>query len=72
MLTPDSKVLNVEHELVHLMDVPPRQPMPVIDEAARLDPGREIELGYDEEAAKAEAKRCLNCGLICYYRSQYS
>ena len=72
MLTPHSTVLNVEHELVHLMDAPPRQPMPQADEMARMNPEQEIELGYSEAEAKAEAKRCLNCGLICYYRTQYS
>lgn len=31
-------------------------------------PGRhpEIELGFDEEAARTEAYRCLKCGIICY------
>jgi hypothetical protein len=26
----------------------------------------ELEKGFDTQAAMAEAKRCLNCGLICY------
>jgi hypothetical protein len=25
-----------------------------------------------EDAAREEAKRCLNCGLICYYRTKYN
>jgi len=29
---------------------------------------REIEIGFDEETARAEAARCLRCGLICYER----
>ena len=72
MLTPQTEVLTVKHELVHLLDAPPRQLMPQIDEMARLEPDREIELGYGEKEAKAEAKRCLNCGLICYYRTKYN
>jgi NADPH-dependent glutamate synthase beta subunit-like oxidoreductase/Na+-translocating ferredoxin:NAD+ oxidoreductase RNF subunit RnfB len=32
-----------------------------------LDPaGVELELGLDESAARHEAQRCLQCGLICY------
>jgi NADPH-dependent glutamate synthase beta subunit-like oxidoreductase len=41
------------------------------DEDELVDPTCEIELGMDEQAVKEEAKRCLNCGLICYYRSKY-
>jgi NADPH-dependent glutamate synthase beta subunit-like oxidoreductase len=26
----------------------------------------EVELGLTEEQAKAEAERCLRCGLLCY------
>ena len=33
-----------------------------------LNPAVEIELGFDEQALKAEASRCLNCGLLCYKR----
>jgi formate dehydrogenase beta subunit len=72
MLGPDTKVLDVNSELVHLIDVPARQPMPMADEAAQYDPDQEVELGYGDEEVKAEAGRCLNCGLICYYRSQYN
>jgi NADPH-dependent glutamate synthase beta subunit-like oxidoreductase len=45
--------------------------MPEIDYEQRLDPSAEIALGLDEKAAKKEAARCLNCGLVCYYRTQY-
>jgi hypothetical protein len=27
----------------------------------------EIEKGFDAQAAREEASRCLNCGLICYH-----
>ena len=33
-----------------------------------IDPCAEIALGYLEEQALKEAKRCLQCGLICYRR----
>ena len=65
-----SKVLTVT-SLENLPPVEPRQPMPLADEQARLDPAQEAELGFDQQAVQAEAKRCLNCGLLCYYRSSY-
>jgi hypothetical protein len=30
--------------------------------------GQELEKGFSPEQAKAEADRCLRCGLICYAR----
>ena len=39
------------------------------DERAK-DPDAEIELGYSENQAVDEAKRCLRCGLICYRRME--
>lgn len=39
-----------------------RQPMPMLDVSKRGG-FAEVELGYDEKAAIAEAKRCLNCGV---------
>jgi NADPH-dependent glutamate synthase beta subunit-like oxidoreductase len=36
------------------------------------DPSLEIALGYSEEEAVEEAKRCLQCGLICYRRVEGS
>jgi formate dehydrogenase (NADP+) beta subunit len=29
---------------------------------------QEVELGLPEEMARAEAERCLRCGLLCYRR----
>jgi hypothetical protein len=28
-----------------------------------------LEVGFDEDAARREADRCLQCGLICYLHS---
>jgi heterodisulfide reductase subunit A-like polyferredoxin len=41
----------------------PRRPMPQAPVGERLRDMREIDLGYSEEEAIAEAQRCLNCGL---------
>ncbi len=38
----------------------PRSPMPMLPVAAR-GPAIEVELGYEEEAARKEAARCLQC-----------
>jgi len=40
-----------------------RMPMPQAPVEARTSDLREIDLGYSEEEAIAEAQRCLNCGL---------
>jgi len=46
-----------------------RVPMPELGQEARIvDPNAEIVLGYSEDQAVEEAKRCLQCGLICYRR----
>lgn len=70
MITPQMDILTVD-QIENLLQTPPRQQMPVATAEERLDPDFEIELGFDEELAKKEARRCLNCGLICYYRSSY-
>lgn len=61
----------VDH-LENLASVEPRHTMPETTPEERLDPAAEISLGFDEQTAKAEAARCLNCGLICYNRTQYN
>jgi NADPH-dependent glutamate synthase beta subunit-like oxidoreductase len=38
-------------------------------EEQRTDPAAEIALGYTEEQALRESKRCLQCGLICYRKT---
>ncbi len=40
----------------------PRQAMPLLESGERRS-FAEVELGFDEEAAIGEAKRCLNCGV---------
>lgn len=55
--------------LEDLLETPPRQRMPQATPEQQLDPAVEIELGFDEQALKAEASRCLNCGLLCYKRN---
>jgi len=71
MLSLESKVLDV-NALKNLMEVPPAHTFPRFDLPAELPiaTGELVEL--DEEAARQEARRCLNCGLICYYRSKYN
>jgi heterodisulfide reductase subunit A len=41
----------------------PRQEMPKLEAEARLRGWDEVEQGFTEEQAVAEAKRCLNCGV---------
>lgn len=44
----------------------PRSPMPMLDVADRMSNFKEVSLGFDAEAAMAEASRCLNCaGHLC-------
>jgi len=58
-----------------VMDVPtenaiptPRQKMPALEPAIRMDNFNEVQLGYDEALSKTEAERCLECGVCseCY------
>jgi NADPH-dependent glutamate synthase beta subunit-like oxidoreductase/Na+-translocating ferredoxin:NAD+ oxidoreductase RNF subunit RnfB len=58
--------------LENLHDVGPRTEMPMAPPEALADPKREQAVGYTEKEARAEAARCLNCGLICYQRTQYN
>ena len=53
----DARVLRGEIELTG------RVPVPEIDEAERLAGFAEIERGYTAEQARAEAERCLACGV---------
>ncbi|WP_005035184.1 NAD(P)-binding protein [Holophaga foetida] len=43
-----------------------RHPMPALPVYARLRSFAEVELGFDEESAVAEARRCMKCG--CHER----
>lgn len=50
-----------------------RSRMPESEMEKRVnDPDLEISVGYSEEEAVKEAKRCLKCGLICYRREDVS
>lgn len=66
VITPKSFLQNVDHveDVAGLQ----RQIMPLCSgrELARCG---EIERGFSEDAARTEASRCLQCGLICYVRT---
>jgi len=67
MIRKYTDVLNV-HE-IEPVTTTPRVPMPELGQEERIaDPNAEIALGYSEDQAVEEAKRCLQCGLICYRR----
>ena len=47
----------------------PRQKMSELNHEEQIaDPCAEIALGFSEQQAITEARRCLQCGLICYRR----
>ncbi|UCH06918.1 MAG: electron transporter RnfB, partial [Deltaproteobacteria bacterium] len=47
-----------------------RQQMPELTVEQRRESFDEVELGFSEEQAKAEAERCLRCGLWCYRKGE--
>jgi formate dehydrogenase beta subunit len=47
-----------------------RQQMPEMTVEQRKGSFDEVELGFSEEQAKAEAERCLRCGLWCYRKGE--
>ena len=50
-----------------------RQPMPLLSASERVSNFKEVTMGYSEEAAIAEAERCLNCaGHLCKDVCPYS
>ena len=63
VVTPETPVQNVDC----VVDVPinKRRIMPLAP-ADQVNQGKELEKGFDAATAKAEAERCLQCGLICY------
>lgn len=63
VITPQSILQNVDH--VENVAACQRQIMPFCNER-ELSVCGEIEKGFNIEMAKAEASRCLQCGLICY------
>jgi NADPH-dependent glutamate synthase beta subunit-like oxidoreductase len=66
VVAPETPIQNVDH--VEDVSTAARSVMPV-RAAADLSEGRELEVGFDEDAARREADRCLQCGLICYLHS---
>ena len=66
VLKPCSAIQNV-HQL-ELVQSDARQIMPLCN-ARDVTACQELETGFTEEMAQAEASRCLQCGLICYEQS---
>lgn len=66
LITADSELLDVEELRGVAESVRVRMPELSVDER-RLS-FQEVELGLSEEMARAEADRCLRCGLLCYRR----
>lgn len=69
VISDDCRVQNVDH--VTRVKVVPRQIMP-ISRPQELAAGMEIEKGFSPQMARAEAARCLRCGLVCYEHSEES
>lgn len=68
MIRKYTRVLNIQ-EIEPIPKVP-RVEMPERSLEERIgEPAAEIALGYSAEQALTEAKRCLQCGLICYRRN---
>jgi NADPH-dependent glutamate synthase beta subunit-like oxidoreductase/NAD-dependent dihydropyrimidine dehydrogenase PreA subunit len=66
VITPQSILQNVNH--VESVAACQRQIMPLCSSREVAACG-EIERGFNSEKARAEASRCLQCGLICYEHS---
>ena len=67
VLKPESFIQNVHQ--VRQVAAQTRQIMPLCN--VKNPAGRnEIELGFTQDQAQAEAERCLQCGLICYEQKQ--
>jgi hypothetical protein len=63
-LTRQTRIQNVNH--LEKVTPVPRQIMPMNDIHDIPEQAAEIEKGFTESMALAEANRCLRCGLICY------
>jgi len=78
IVEPPDNMIRKKSEVLNLREVEPvqvinRVKMPQLPEATRLNnPLMEIATGYSEAQAVEEAKRCLQCGLICYRREKGS
>jgi NADPH-dependent glutamate synthase beta subunit-like oxidoreductase len=67
VITPQSLIQDVDH-VENVADCQ-REIMPICS-GRQLAVCGEIERGFSQEAAQAEASRCLQCGLICYEHSE--
>ena len=67
VVTRELDIQNVDH--VEFVRQSVRHMMTVAG-PAELSAGKELEKGYTAEDARAEANRCLQCGLICYKRTE--
>ncbi|WP_373501710.1 RnfABCDGE type electron transport complex subunit B [Desulfococcus sp.] len=67
VLGPASMIQNVDH--VESVSIAGRQIMPIAGPRELAEKGV-LELGFTESMAVKEADRCLQCGLICYEKSQ--
>ncbi len=72
-VTPLSKATEVEVDIPSDIVKANRQPMPNLPAAERVSNFKEVVMGFSEEAAIAEAERCLNCaGHLCKDVCPYS
>ncbi|MBN1313820.1 MAG: FAD-dependent oxidoreductase [Anaerolineales bacterium] len=78
---PELPVVQIsDAEIAHRLEIgdikkQPRVPLAELPLESRLGNFAEVELGYDDESAQAEAARCLSCGLCseclsCVYECQ--
>jgi NADPH-dependent glutamate synthase beta subunit-like oxidoreductase len=63
VITPHSLIQDVDH--VEAVEASQRTIMPICS-GRQLAACGELERGFSAEMARAEASRCLQCGLICY------
>ncbi len=71
--SPMSKATEVEVDIPSDIVKANRQPMPNLPPTERVSNFKEVAMGYSQEAAIAEAKRCLNCaGHLCKDVCPYS
>lgn len=66
VITPQAFLQDVQH--VEMVKAFPRQIMPICS-GSELALRGEVEPGFNEDAARKEAGRCLQCGLICYRKA---
>jgi len=55
------EVVRLESKELERVEMAPREPMPELPVRERVQSFREVERGYDRQAAVREAERCLNC-----------